>query len=61
MERTLTLLKRFAREESGQAATEYVLGIAVIAVGIAAAFLYMQESTRGIFDNTRLNLEQPYP
>ena len=57
----LRLLKRLAREESGQAATEYVLGIAVIAVGIAVAFLYMQDSTRGIFNNARQNLELPYP
>ena len=54
-------LHRFLVEEDGQAATEYVLGIAVVAVGIAAAFLYMQDSTRGIFNNARQNLELPYP
>ena len=61
MARFITLLRRLGREESGQAATEYVLGVAVVAVGIAAAFLYIQDSTRGIFNNARLNLEQPYP
>lgn len=61
MPRLVSALKRFAREESGQAATEYVLGVAVIAVGIAMAFLYMQDSTRGIFNNARQNLELPYP
>lgn len=61
MARLLSLMRRLAREEAGQAATEYVLGIAVIAVGIAVAFLYMQDSTRGIFNNARQNLELPYP
>lgn len=54
-------VRRFISDETGQAATEYVLGIAVLAVGIAAAFMYMQDSTRSIFNNARLNLEQPYP
>ena len=45
----------------GQTVVEYVLGIAVVVVGIAVGFTLFGESVRGIFDNVRVTLQQPYP
>ncbi|RMF59326.1 MAG: hypothetical protein D6743_16500 [Calditrichaeota bacterium] len=52
---------RLFREEGGQTTVEYVLGVAVIAVGISVAFIYMSDSTKNIFNNARKMIELPYP
>lgn len=54
-------LGRLLREEEGQTAVEYVLGISVIAVGMSLAFIYMSDSTKDIFNNARQMVELPYP
>lgn len=45
----------------GQAVVEYVLGVAVIAVGMALAFIVFGEGVRGVFDNVRTTVQLPYP
>ena len=45
----------------GQSVTEYMLGISVIAVALAAGFVAFGESVRGIFHNVRTTVQQPYP
>ena len=59
--RLRTMIARLLREEEGQTAVEYVLGISVIAIGISVAFIYMSDSTRTIFNNARRMIELPYP
>ena len=54
-------IKRLLREEGGQTTVEYVLGVAVVAVGISVAFIYMSDSTKHIFNNARKMIELPYP
>ena len=61
MKQISAMLKRLVTEEAGQTATEYVLGVSFICIAMASAFLYMQDSTRGIFNNARMNIELPYP
>ena len=56
-----TWFQRWLREEDGQTTVEYVLGVAVIAVGISVAFIYMSDSTKTIFNNARKMIELPYP
>ncbi len=53
--------RRWLREEDGQTAVEYVLGISVIAIGVSVAFIYMSDSTKTIFNNARRMIELPYP
>jgi Flp pilus assembly pilin Flp len=59
--RVLWWVSRLLREEEGQTAVEYVLGISVIAVGMSLAFIYMSDSTKDIFNNARRMVELPYP
>jgi len=55
------MTRRLLIDEDGQTATEYMLGIAVVAVGISIAFIYMSDSTKTIFNNARRMIELPYP
>ena len=50
-----------ASRKRGQSVTEYMLGISVIAVALAAGFVAFGESVRGIFHNVRTTVQQPYP
>jgi ABC-type lipoprotein release transport system permease subunit len=45
----------------GQSVVEYVLGISVVAIALAVAFLLVGESTRNIFHNVRTTVQMPYP
>lgn len=49
------------REEEGQTTVEYMLGIAVVVIGMSMIFVYMSDSTRSIFNNARRMVELPYP
>ena len=40
---------------------EYVLAISVITVTLALGFIIFGESARGVFDNVRRTVQQPYP
>jgi Flp pilus assembly pilin Flp len=40
---------------------EYMLGIAVIAVALAAGFVVFGESVREVFHNVRTTVQLPYP
>ena len=53
--------RRFWREEEGQTTVEYMLGIAVVVIGMSMIFVYMSDSTRSIFNNARRMVELPYP
>lgn len=45
----------------GQSVVEYMLGISVIVIGLAAAFTVFGESVSGLFHNVRTTVQQPYP
>lgn len=45
----------------GQSVVEYMLGVSVIAVALAAGFFLLTESTRDTFHNVRVVVQQPYP
>ncbi len=49
------------RRRSGQSVVEYVLGISVIAVGLAWGFIYLSDSTRASFQNAADLVEMPVP
>lgn len=46
---------------AGQALVEYMLGISVIAIALAAGFVLFGEGVRSIFQNVRVTVQQPYP
>ena len=54
-------MRAVARSRRGQSTVEYLLAISVIAVAIAAGFVAFGESVRGMFDNVRTTVQQPYP
>lgn len=56
-----SVVERFIREEDGQTTVEYMLGIAVVVIGMSMIFVYMSNSTRDIFSNARRMIELPYP
>lgn len=56
-----SVIKRFIRDEDGQTTVEYMLGIAVVVIGMSMIFVYMSNSTRDIFSNARRMIELPYP
>ena len=45
----------------GQSIVEYVLGISVIAIGLAAGFTVFGEGVRDLFHNVRTTVQLPYP
>lgn len=45
-----SLLKKFWQDESGQGLVEYVLIIALVAIGLIAVMLVFRNSIGGIFD-----------
>lgn len=45
----------------GQSIVEYMLGISVIVIGLAAAFTVFGESVTAMFDNVRTTVQKPYP
>lgn len=45
----------------GQSVVEYMLGVSVIAVALAAGFFLLTDSTRDTFHNVRVVVQQPYP
>jgi hypothetical protein len=49
------------RARRGQSVVEYMLGISVVVIGLAAAFTVFGESVSAIFDNVRITVQQPYP
>lgn len=49
------------RLRSGQSTVEYMLGIAVIAIALAAGFTAFGEGVSGMFHNVRTTVQQPYP
>lgn len=46
----LTILRRFAQDESGQVTSEYVLLIALIIIPIATVFNYFRGALRNLLD-----------
>ena len=38
-------IERFIRDEDGQTTVEYMLGIAVVVIGMSMIFVYMSNST----------------
>ena len=49
------------RSRRGQSVVEWMLGVSVIVVGIAAGFMLFGEGVRGAFDTARTTVQQPYP
>ncbi|MED5371088.1 MAG: hypothetical protein VX899_08755 [Myxococcota bacterium] len=49
------------RLRSGQSVVEYVLGISVVVVGLAAAFLVLTDSVSLTFKNASDVVVRPYP
>jgi len=49
------------RKRRGQSVVEWMLGVSVIVVGIAAGFMLFGEGVRGAFDTARTTVQQPYP
>ena len=49
------------RNRRGQSIVEYVLGISVISIGLAAGFVMFGESVRDVFHNVRTTVQLPYP
>ena len=49
------------RRRRAQSVTEYVLGVAVIAIAMGVGFLVFEEATEEIFDNARKTVQVPYP
>jgi pilus assembly protein Flp/PilA len=47
---------RFIREETGQGLVEYALIIAVIAIAVIIAMLYLRDQLSNIFSNVGNNL-----
>ncbi|MDP2314186.1 MAG: Flp family type IVb pilin [Pseudomonadota bacterium] len=49
------------RTRRGQSLVEYVLGISVIAIGLAAGFVAFGDGVRDVFHNVRTTVQKPYP
>jgi Flp pilus assembly pilin Flp len=49
------------RMRQGQSTVEYMLTISVIAIGLAAGFLYLTDSVKFTFGNASDVVVQPYP
>jgi len=57
MTRLEQLLKRFAQDESGQGLVEYVLIIALVAVGLILALTVFRNQIGNTFDNVNGQLK----
>jgi pilus assembly protein Flp/PilA len=51
------LWKNFVSDESGQGLVEYVLIIALVAIGLIAVMLVFRNSIGGVFDNISGDLQ----
>jgi Flp pilus assembly pilin Flp len=49
------------RNRRGQSFVEYMLGISVLAIGLAAGFTAFGEGVRDVFHNVRTTVQMPYP
>ena len=49
------------RTRRGQSLVEYILGVSVIAIGLAVGFIYLSDSTQESFENARTFVQNPYP
>ena len=49
------------RRRQGQSIVEYMLGISVVVIGLAAGFLYLTDSTAQTFDNASDVVVKPFP
>ncbi|MDP2308060.1 MAG: hypothetical protein Q8P18_18700 [Pseudomonadota bacterium] len=49
------------RSRRGQSLVEYVLGISVIVVGLAAGFIAFGDGVKDVFHNVRTTVQLPYP
>lgn len=49
------------RRRRGQSVVEYMLGISVIVIALAAGFLTLTDSTSHTFNNVRSVVQNPYP
>lgn len=49
------------RTRRGQSVVEYMLGISVLAIGIAAGFAAFGDGVSAVFHNVRTTVQQPYP
>ena len=49
------------RNRRGQSMVEYVLGISVIVIGLAAGFMAFGDGVKDVFHNVRTTVQQPYP
>jgi pilus assembly protein Flp/PilA len=56
MEKFEQMLKRFARDESGQGLVEYILIIALVAVGLILALTVFRNQIGKTFDNVNTQL-----
>ncbi len=54
-------MKRARRLRRGQSIVEYVLGVSVIAIALAAGFTLFGESVSDVFHNVRTTVQKPYP
>lgn len=52
----LTFLRDFVREEEGQGLVEYALIIAVIAIAVIVAMIFLRGQIQNIFSNIGNNL-----
>lgn len=49
------------RSRRGQSFAEYLLGISVIVIGLAAGFVAFGGGVKGLFHNVRTTVQAPYP
>lgn len=49
------------RARRGQTLVEYLLGISVIVVGLAAGFVAFGGGVKDVFHNVRTTVQMPYP
>jgi pilus assembly protein Flp/PilA len=57
----LTGVSVFVRDEAGQGLTEYALIVAVIAIAVIIALVFMRGGIQNIFSNVGNNLTSPNP
>ena len=50
------MMSRFVRDESGQGLVEYALIIAVIAIAVIVAMIFMRDQISNVFSNIGNNL-----
>ncbi len=54
-------LEHLRHSRRAQSVVEYMLGVSVVMIAIALGFSLLGESAKGVFQNVRTTVQQPYP